>query len=401
MSTFSPSDVRALFPAAQRASYLNAAASSPIALPVEKAIADHYREAVETGDLHFDAWLRRREEVRARVARFIGAATRDVAFVGSTSWGIHLAARLLQQRGVSEVLTLEGEFPSTTVPFLHLGFQLRVVRRRGDGTFCLEDIAAAVGPHTGAIAASAVQYATGFRLDLAGVSRLCRDQGLAFVVNAAQALGQVPIEVEAIGADFLCAPSHKWLMGGYGVGLFYARPEMLDEVDLPVAGWLSVDKPWAMDALAGARISPGEGEQWFEARGVAVRRETSALEIGSHAFGPIFGVGAALEILEGVGIAEIERHNAALQKLLRAGLRERGFRPNAPDDPARSAGICGFGAEGKPSSISRELARNGVFVSARGGGLRVSTHVFNTEEDVRRLLDALDALGIRPSGTSA
>src|SRR5215211_6144339 len=137
MSTFSTSDVRALFPAAQRASYLSAAASSPIALPVEKAIADHYREAVETGDLHFDAWLRRREEVRARFARFIGAAPRDVAFVGSTSWGFHFAARLLQQRGVSEVVTLEGEFPSTTVPFLHLGFQLRVVRRRPDGSFSL------------------------------------------------------------------------------------------------------------------------------------------------------------------------------------------------------------------------------------------------------------------------
>ena len=397
MSTMSPSEVRGLFPATGRASYLNAAASSPIALPVEKAVVDHYREGVESGDLHFEAWLRRREEVRARLARFIGASSRDVAFVGSTSWGFHFAARLLQQRGVNEVVTLEGEFPATTVPFLHLGFQLRVVRRRSDGSFSLEDIAAAVGPHTGAIAASAVQFASGFRLDLAGVSSLCRDRGLIFALNAAQALGQVPIDVSAIGADFLCAPSHKWLMGGYGVGLFYARSEMLDGVDLPAAGWLSVDKPWAMDALAGARIAPAApGEHWFEARGVGVRREVPALEIGSHPFGPILGVGAALEIQEGVGMTTIERHNAVLQTFLRQGLRTRGFRPNAPDEPSRYAGICVFGVEGNASRVARGLASKGIVLSARGGGLRVATHVFNTEDDVERLLSALDAEGIRP-----
>ena len=398
MSTLSPAEVRALFPAAGRASYLNAAASSPIALPVEKAIADHYREASETGDLHFEAWLRRREEVRARVARLIGAGTRDVAFVGSTSWGFHLVARILQQRGVGEVVTLDGEFPSTTVPFLHLGFQLRVVRRRPDGSFSLEDIAAAVGPHTGAIAASAVQFASGFRLDLPGVSKLCRDRRLAFALNAAQALGQIPIDVRAEGVDFLCAPSHKWMMGGYGVGIFYARPEMLDEVDLPAAGWLSVEKPWAMEALPGARTTAANGERWFEARGVRIRREVPALEIGSHALGTIFGLGAGIEIIESVGIATIERHNAALQRALRAELRKRGFQPNAPDDPRRGAGICVFPVAGNARSVARELAQQGVVVSARGEGLRIATHVFNTEEDVERLIGTLDAAEIRPPG---
>ena len=396
MSTLSPAEVRALFPATERATYLNAAASSPISLPVEKAIVDHYREAAQSGDLHFDAWLRRREEVRGRVARLIGAGARDVAFVGSTSWGFHLAARILQQRGVSEVVTLEGEFPSTTVPFLHLGFQLRVVRRRADGSFSVEDIAASVGPHTGAIAASAVQYASGFRLDLAGLSRLCRDRRLAFALNAAQALGQIPIDVRAERVDFLCAPSHKWMMGGYGVGIFYARAEMLDEVDLPAAGWLSVEKPWSMEALPGARIASADGERWFEARGVRIRREVPALEIGSHALGTIFGAGAGIEILDAVGIGAIERHNAALQQFLRAELRKRGFQPNAPDDPLRGAGICVFGVEGNAPSVARELAHKGVVVSARGGGLRVATHVFNTEDDVARLVDALDAAGIRP-----
>ena len=182
------------------------------------------------------------------------------------------------------------------------------------------------------------------------------------------------------------------------MGIFYAGAEMLDEVDLPAAGWLSVEKPWAMEALPGARTTAANGERWFEARGVRIRREVPALEIGSHALGTIFGLGAGLEIIESAGIATIERHNAALQRVLRAELRKRGFQPNAPDDPRRSAGICVFPVAGNARSIARELAQQGVVVSARGEGLRIATHVFNTEEDVERLVGTLDAAEIRPPG---
>jgi selenocysteine lyase/cysteine desulfurase len=172
---------------------------------------------------------------------------------------------------------------------------------------------------------------------------------------------------------------------------------MLDEVDLPAAGWLSVEKPWSMDPLPGARITAGDGERWFEARGVRIRHEVPALEIGSHALGTIFGLGAGIDILESVGIATVERHNAALQRVLRAELRGRGFHPNAPDDPQRGAGICVFPVLGHAPSLARELAGNGMVVSARGGGLRIATHVFNSEDDIRQLVGALDAAGIRPA----
>ncbi|MFZ5472145.1 MAG: aminotransferase class V-fold PLP-dependent enzyme [Myxococcota bacterium] len=389
----SPKQLRALFPAVLRTSYLNAAASSPIALPVEKAAADHLRETVEWGDVGFSSWLSRKEEIRSRFARFIGAREGEVGFLPSTSMGFQAVGRMLHELGVREVVTLAEEFPSTTLPFLHQGFRLRVVRARADGSYPVEDIAAAVTRRTGAIALSAVQYASGYRAELEALGRLCRAQKLYFAVNGAQALGQVKVDVRAQRIDFLCGTSHKWMMGGYGTGVFFARKALLEKVQLPFAGWLSVEKAMAMAPFVGAKTR-GKGRV-FIARGAHFRREASALEAGCGAYAPLFSFGAALELIERVGLPTIEAHHARLQKALRRRLRALGFVPNAPDERARGSGICVFRVQGEPHRVAAELAKKGVMVSPRGVGIRVSTHVFNNEEDVDQLFWAMGKLGVR------
>ena len=398
MSTLTPAQVRELFPAAQRSSYLNAGAASPIALPVEKVISAHYREGVESGDLHFPAWLRRREEVRQAFATFIGAQSQEVAFTPSTSYGVHLVGQILLRRGIREVVTLEGEFPSTTLPLLNQGLALRVVRARSDGAYAVEDLEAAIGPGTGAVIVSAVQYASGFRVDLQRVSELCRTRGLMFAINGAQALGQLPLKVDEVQADFLSGTSHKWMFGGYGVGLLYVRREVLESVEPPIGSWLSVENPMAMNNLAGATVTGrDESRPWFEARGTKFRREASALEIGAGSMGLLFGLGEALAIHDAVGLETTQRHIVGLQRQLRQGLRQRGFSPNAPDDPAVGSGICVFPVAGEALAVVRELLKKGVVLTPRGVGVRVSTHVFNNGEDVDKLLWAIDEVGVKPA----
>src|SRR5438094_937180 len=121
----SPAELRALFPALRRYTYLNAAASSPLCTEVADAAVAHLRESQQTGDVGFQKWLHFKEDVRAQLAALISAKPIEVGFVASTSKAVHLAGELLRRRGVHEVLTLEGEFPSTTVPLLNLGMALR------------------------------------------------------------------------------------------------------------------------------------------------------------------------------------------------------------------------------------------------------------------------------------
>ena len=391
-----PRDVRALFPATQRHTYLNAAASSPLASPVSKAVEEHLRDTVENGDLSYGKWLDLKEKLRGRLARFIGAETSEIGFIPSTSMGFSVIASLLKSKGITEVLTLEGEFPSTTLPLLHKGLTLKVVKRRPDGSYPIEDIEAAVTPVTGAIAISAVQYASGYRADLPQVAAMCKLSGLKLAINAAQALGQMPINVATLGADFLCAPSHKWLMGGYGLGVFYARREWHDPAGWPFGGWLSVADADLFNPFTGAeRFDDGAG---FLARGTRLKAEPASLEVGSPAWSTVFAVDAAMGIHEKVGITTTRAHVVKLQTKLRADLRTRGYEPNSPDDVPHLSGICTIGVNGDPNAAVRALAEKGVVTTARGGGVRISTHVFNDEEDLEKLFHALAAAGVKPWG---
>jgi selenocysteine lyase/cysteine desulfurase len=390
-----PLELRSHLPALKSYTWLNAAASSPSPQPVLDAMTAHLRETAEQGDLGYPKWAAFKTHVRERLARFIGASADELAFTPSTSFGFHVIAQLLKARGIEEVLTLEHEFPSTTLPMLYDGLTLRGVRATPEGRYTLDDVAAALTPRTKAVAVSVVQFASGFRVDLEGVSRLCRDRGLTLCLNAAQGLGQVPLDVKRLGASFLAATSHKWLMGGYGVGALYIAKDWLDSTPLPFGGWLSVEpheqfEPW----MHAARADDATG---FTARGTRFRKQASALEAGGGAWVGLYGVDAALALHEAVGVDVTLAHNVRLQLHLREGLRRRGFTPNTPDEPTSLSGICVFPVQGAPLDVVRALIKDAnVVTTPRGGGVRVSTHAYNTEEDVERLLGALDRLGVRP-----
>ncbi|MBL8920269.1 MAG: aminotransferase class V-fold PLP-dependent enzyme [Myxococcaceae bacterium] len=389
-----PADVRALFPALQEYVWLNAAASSPLCTPVAQAMRGHVEECERHGDLGFPKWLAQKETVRARLAAFVGASPPEVAFTPSTSFGFHVIAQCLKARGVTEVLTLEHEFPSTTVPLLYDGLTVRGVRRRPDGSYPLEDLEAALRPTTGAVVASLVQFNSGFRVDVEGLAKLCRDRKLPLALNGAQALGHVPIDVHALGASFLSMTSHKWLGAGYGTGMLVVAEPWLDA--LPMAGWLSVKAESLWQAFP--ETTRTDDAQGFVARGTRVRREASALEGGGGLWLNCHALEAALDLHERVGVAKTLAHVQGLQRALRDGLRRRGFTPNAPDAPERSSGICVVPVQGPPEDVVRALIKaRRVVTTPRGGGVRISTHVFNTGEDVEQLLQAFDAVGVKPA----
>jgi selenocysteine lyase/cysteine desulfurase len=390
-----PLELRALLPILSEYTWLNAAASSPTPQPVYDAMERHLRETRDQGDLHYPSWARFKAAVRTRLATFIGATPEELAFTPSTSFGFHVIAKFLSARGVREVLTLETEFPSTTLPLLHDGLVLRGVRPRPDGSYPLADLEAAITPETGAVALSVVQYASGYRIDLEGVSRLCRERGLTLCLNAAQALGQVPLDVSALGATFLAATSHKWFMGGYGVGTLFIRRDWLEAGPLPIAGWLSVAPEEQFQPFVNAERE--EDAHGFTAWGTRMRKEASALEAGGGSWVGLHGVNAALSLHEAVGVSTTLAHNVELQLELRRRLRDRGFVPNSPDTPATMSGICVVPVQGDPLETVRALVKeHQVVTTPRGGGLRLSTHVFNTMEDVERVVFALDRLGVRP-----
>jgi selenocysteine lyase/cysteine desulfurase len=360
--------LRALYPALRKWTWLDAAATSPLATPVAEAGRRLIAELEQDGDRGFLAWIAEEAEARRKVAALLGARPEEIAFVPSSSHAMSYAAHFLRAEGARRVVTLRDEFPSSTVPFLALGYQLVFVAPRGRAEYALEDIAGALGGGD-VLVASHVQYATGFRLDLGALGKLAAERGASLVVNATQSLGALPVSVSC-GARFLCASGHKWLQAGHGASLMYLRdPEALR--GWPVSGWLANHDPMSMRNDA------------FDPTTAASR-----LEGGVKSYLPIYLLSAALDLLaQARGPAATEPRILALVRRLRARMRARGFLPVCEGE----SGITVYPVA-DPAGMVRVLRERKVAVSARGAGVRASVHWFNSEADVDTFAETFASL---------
>lgn len=362
---------RALFPSLKKYTFLNAAGGAPLARPVAAAGARYYAEALAHGDAYWPQWLERMEAARARLARFINADRKEVAFTLNTSHGMSLVAGALKGRGT--VLTMEDEFPSSTLPWLNAGFKVKFVKPENN-IYTLENIAGRMTGDVKILVTSYVQYRTGFRQDLEALGKLCRKRGVIFVVNATQALGAMPVDVKKAGIDFMVFSCFKWTMAGYGAAGLYAAKKRLARLRFPEAGWRSVAAPEKMDNKAGL-----------------MKKEASAVEAGCLHFPSIFALGAALDLLGGIGIKNIQRRIYELNDYLAAGLKAAGLETTTPLERRWRSGITIIKA-GDPAAAVAKLEAMKIMTSARGAGIRIALHFYNDRRDIDRLMAGLKKL---------
>ena len=364
--------IRKLFPAVERYTYLNTASGGVMSAYAAEAARRYYDEAHTQADVLWDTWLDRAEQVRQQTARFLNAAPEEIAFLPNASLGLNLAAHLFDGDGA--VLTTEDEFPSDTLPWLQRGHKVRFIPTAADGSVPVETIAEAIEPESRYLVTSAVQYRTGFRLDLAALGRLCRSRGLAFIVDATQGIGVFPIDVRQQQIDVLAFSGYKWATAGYGIAVLYIRKAHLEGRALPMAGWRSAREP---DALRNDRLD--------------LAAHTTALELGHPLFPGIFALGGALRLFEEIGRDRIE----ARVRTLTAYLHERLAAHHVPilstRAPAHQSGITMLGVE-EPRRVVEALKAQGIFVAARGQGLRVSLHCYNNHADIDRFMEALSSI---------
>ncbi len=361
--------VRSRFPAAVRCVYLNTAGGGPLSDAAYEAAQSYYRAVYDQGDLGWPDWRQRVESIRGQVARFLGASPEDVAFLGNASAALNVAAELAPP---GEVLTGAREFPSVTMPWIVRDRRVRFVEDAGDGALTPEAVEAAISKETRVLALSHVQYASGARLDLEALSALCRQRGVMFVCDATQSFGAFPLDVHKIKPAVLVFSGYKWACAGYGVAGLYISPELRAWKAPPLAGWRSAESPYDLECQA-----------------PAFSGDARALELGHPPVPGVFTLGGALEVTTEVGIDRIAERIHTLVDQLHAGLDQRGLAIDSPRARDRRSGIT-MVPVGDPERIREYLEQKRIFVSIRGGKLRVSLHLFNHETDVERLLKALD-----------
>jgi selenocysteine lyase/cysteine desulfurase len=360
-------DVRGDFPGLVGKTYLNAAATSLTPRPVREAVAAFYRELEEGGDRHWDAWLEKREAVRRKVARFVGAQAGEIAFVPNTSTGVNLIADLLE--GDGPVLSDELEFPAVTLPWIHRGVLVRFVAAV-EGVLRLESFAEGEAPRTATIAISHVQFSNGCRQDLDAFGRIKGHRHL--VVCGSQSVGAFPVDVRTSGIDALATAGHKWLGAGFGAGFCYVSQALIDARPPRAIGWMSGDDPFA-----------------FDNRRLRLLPSNARTEIGCPPFGAIFALGAAVDYVSGIGIDRIAERVLELNMYLTSRLGRESLEVLSPGGEHRSGETVVRLPD--PARAHAFLLERGVYVTEKPEGVRVSTHFYNSEKDVEACVDALVA----------
>jgi selenocysteine lyase/cysteine desulfurase len=363
--------IRKEFPVLEKYTYLNPAGGSPMSLTAARAGKQYFDEMVAEGDIPYDRWLGRTTQVREKVAALIGATAAEVGFTMNTSASMNLIALMLKGKG--EVLTMRDEFPSSTIPWVNNGFTVNYVDPV-NYAYPVKWIEKHIGPETKILVSSAVQYCTGFRQDLKALGSLCRKYGLAFVVNATQAIGVMPIDVREAGIDYMAFSGLKWTTSGYGAGVMYVAQEKLNKSGLPFAGWQSTQNPNLMTNIA-----------W------KLRPEASVVEAGCPHFPSVFALGGALDLINRIGAENIHHRVVELNRLLQQRITNTGLQVIAPAEEKYRSGITIIKTS-NARAIREKLGQKNIIVAARGEGVRVSVSFFNNETDIDRLITALQEI---------
>lgn len=361
-------EIRRQFPVTENSTYLNAAAAGPLSRATMAAATEYYQQMMDNGDIHWDRWLEKREQVRSKVAAFINAEPDEIALTTNTSSGMNVIIDALETHG--EVISCDLEFPVSTLPWMNRRIPVHLVKAV-DGAVAIEDIREAINVRTGIICMSHVQYSSGFRVDLEELGNA--KGGHALVVNAAQSAGAFEIDVKRMKIDALSATGHKWMLSGYGSGFVYLSRELQEQSKPRAIGWLSVEDPY----------SDRNNE-------IHLRHDAAArTELGCPHFAGMFALGSSVDLIASVGMNNIEQRALELNRYLTTRLTESGMKVLSPlhDERARSAEtLVEFD---DPATVVEKLAEQKIIVTKKPQGIRVATHFFNNETDIEQLVEAL------------
>ena len=379
-------DARSHFPALERWTYMDISGRSVLSREVRAAIDAHLDDRMLNGATDKAQYFDLVERTRGRFAQIIGAAADEITYTKNISEGLNMIATAVQWRpGDNVVLCAELEHPNNVYVWLNLrrqGVDVRMVPQR-DGHIPVDELVARMDARTRVATVSTVTFAPGFRTDVDTLGRACRERDVLFLVDAAQSVGILHTDVAASNIDALSVSSQKGLLSLYGLGFLYCRREWADRLQPAYLARFGVDLGDAHEAsIGGYDFQLASGARRFD--------------LGNFNFLATAAVDASMNQLLAWGPRNIERHVVTLSHALARGFLDLGL-PVAGGEPGpHLAQIVTVGrmsadqyATGDDlyNKLYAHLVENRVKLSIRRGMLRFSLHVYNSMEDVERVLD--------------
>ena len=369
------------FPIFERKIFLTHASVSPLPAASARAVADYAHQLAREGQfdyLHAPIYTRAKE----RFARLLGNGARpeEIAFAGSTSHALGLVATSLPWKRGENCLVCDGDFPANIVIWKNLahthGVEIRVAPFHPHRPVSVEDLAPLIDEKTRLVTVSAVHFLTGFAPNLREIGEFLRARGVLLCVDAIQSLGAVRADFSR--ADFVCADTHKWLLGPNGTAFAWFRGEVLEQMRPQILGWLAIEGR----------------DDWFS-YGTTPFANAERFEPGARNYLGIVAAEKSLEILENAGLENVENRVMQLRELGAQKLENRGHEILFRGDATTKSGNLTFrprdgDAKGLYAKLDEKFA---VSIRDWRDGkqwLRISPHFMNHESDLDALCAAIE-----------
>lgn len=370
--------LRSRFPTLAGKVYLNSGSHGLLCLEAEEALLSYLADWREHG-AYWDGWIGRYEAVRQSTARLLGCEADEIAMQPSVSGGINAVASALDFTGERDKIVLSNfEFP-TSAQIWHAqalrGARIEHVAETQDGYIPIEHFEEAIDGQTRIVSISHVCYRNGAKLDIERIVEIAKRHGALVIVDAYQTIGTETLDVKQAGVDFAVGGTMKYLLGGAGVGFLYVRDELVGRLAPTTTGWYAQADFGAMDIFAN---TPSPTARRFEA--------------GTPAVPALYTAEAGLNVIHELGTDAIGNHIRTLTRRAMEGLSAAGWQIATPDDDARRGPMLAIRSKDEAALVHR-LAGDDIVVSCRDGNIRAGFHLYNDDDDVERLLAALDRHG--------
>jgi kynureninase len=360
------------FPILERRTYLNSCSLGALSRRSESYLEEFTERWHDMGaSAWYRHWLGRIEDLRGRVAPFLGTTPRELALLPSTSAALAVITESVRAEGRNRVVCTELDFPTLAYQWAVKPEIELVVLRSPDGIrIDPEQFEEAVDERTLFLATSHVFFSTGYEQDLVALAEIARNAGAWSLIDGYQGAGQAELSLPETGVDFYTAGPLKWLCGGPGLAYLYVRQALVEELEPRITSWFATERQFD-----------------FDLEGFEYRADARRFEMGTPALPTVHTALGGQEIIDEIGIAPIVRRNRALTAYLVGRSEDAGFKLRLAAPEQRTA-IVMMHHDDPPGAV-RHLAEHGVIVDHRPGFVRVSPHFYNTEEEIDRCVDVL------------
>jgi cysteine desulfurase/selenocysteine lyase len=322
------------------------------------------------------------DRLRESLGKLINAPSEDIILANSASYGLHILANGIKWSSGDEILLVEGDFPCNILPWLDLkrvGVNIRGIKPKSVG-LQPEDIEGNIRDSTKFLCTSWVYSYTGHLIDLPAIGKICQDNGIKLLLNCSQAIGTQQFDVGWQFADAITCVGFKWLCGPYGTGFCWIEPRFREELDYNQAYWLAMQTADDLKAAkAWPEVKPDLGARKYDVFGTA----------NFFNFVPWT---ASVEYLLEKGIEKIKSHNDELIDQMRQGIRSDKYEILTPMSDAGNSTILVIShkEKSKNEDIFEMLKKNNIFVSLRRQHLRFAPHLYNTADEIDKVLSVLN-----------